>query len=308
MSPLAARHLIQPLVPGVAASPESPATGSASVRPRAFEPDDVLDDTLDDDLHEVLVEVIASALGRSGAETVRPGPAAAGRVPEREIRAASRQVSLPDAAPRARGLARAATSLDTYELGRLLRDAVGAYGVIGAWNTMMVPVLRGLGDRWHATGDGIDVEHAFSETALGVLRGVTAMLYRPRNVRPVLLACVEGDYHVLPLHALAAALAESEVGCRLLGAGLPDASLVRAVRRTGPAAVLLYAQLPVADTSVLRELPRQRPAPRVLVGGPGWEGAELPGAAVRIGSLQEAVAEVLALVGGPSFGGPSSGG
>jgi hypothetical protein len=204
-----------------------------------------------------------------------------------------RVLSLPDASPRARGLARAAMALDTPELTRLLRDALGAYGVAGAWDSMIVPVLQGLGERWRVTGEGVDVEHAFSEAVLAALRGITAMLYRPRNVVPVLLACADGDHHTLPLHVMAAALAEEGVGCRMLGTGLPARHLVAAVRRTGPALVFVYARLPVPDASVLRELPRQRPAPRVLAGGPGWADVTLPATAGRVGSLAEALSAVL---------------
>jgi hypothetical protein len=207
-----------------------------------------------------------------------------------------RVIALPDASPRARGLARAAMSLDTHELSRLLRDAVGSYGVIATWNTMVLPVLKGLGDRWEATGDGVDVEHAFAEATVGVLRGVTATLYRPRNVRPVLLACADGDHHSLPLHVLAAALSEVEIGCRMLGVGLPAASLVAAVRRTGPAVTFVYARLPVADPSSLGEFPRQRPAPAVLVGGPGWNGLDVPAHIARVDSLRSAVDEVRAVL------------
>jgi MerR family transcriptional regulator, light-induced transcriptional regulator len=204
-----------------------------------------------------------------------------------------RVLSLPDASPRARGLARAAMALDTVELARLLRDAIAGYGVGGAWNSMIVPVLQGLGERWQATGECVDVEHAFSEAVLAALRGVTGALHRPRNVVPVLLAGAEGDQHGLPLHVMAAALAEEEVGCRMLGTGLPARHLVAAARRTGPAVVFLYARLPVPDGAVLRELPRQRPAPRVLVGGPGWAEVAVPAAAVRVGTLSEALTAVL---------------
>ena len=187
-----------------------------------------------------------------------------------------RVVALPDGSPAARGLARAAMSLDSGEVHRLFGDAVRAYGVRAAWDTMAMPVLQSIGERWRVTGDGVDVEHAFSEAVVAVLHGVTAGLRRPRNVRPVVLTCAEGDYHTLPLHALAAALAEEGVAVRLLGVGMPASALVAAVRRTGPATVFLYARLPVTDVGVLELLPRQRPAPRLVVGGPGWQGRELP--------------------------------
>jgi DNA-binding transcriptional MerR regulator len=207
-----------------------------------------------------------------------------------------RVVALPDASPQARGLARAAIALDTPEVSRLLREAVADHGTVGAWNHLAVPVLRAVGERWTQTGEGVEIEHAFSEALLGVLRGVCCALASARNTRPVLLVCADGDQHTLPLHALAAALAEVEIGCRLLGSGMPPEALVAAVRRTGPAAVFLYARLPAADVEVLELLPRQRPAPRLVVGGPGWAGSDLPASAVLVGSLGEAVDEVRAAV------------
>jgi MerR family transcriptional regulator, light-induced transcriptional regulator len=207
-----------------------------------------------------------------------------------------RVMSLPDSSPQARGLARAAMSLDTPEVSRLLVEALSAEGVVSTWDTMAQPVLEAIGERWRLTGDGIDVEHAFSEAVAGVLRGLAGAAQRPRNTCPVLLSCAEGDYHSLPLHVLAAALAEQAVGCRMLGAGMPADALVAAVRRIGPAVVFVYARLPVVCPDVLKELPRQRPAPRVVIGGSGWAGIEPPAPVVRAATLAAAVNEVLAAV------------
>ena len=226
-----------------------------------------------------------SGLGLWPARGDRPQRSGGGRV-----------VALPDGSPQARGLARAAMSLDTVEVTRLLRDAIRTHGTVRAWDDLAMPVLRAIGERWTQTGDGVEIEHAFSESVVGVLRSVSSSMRRARNTRPVLLACAEGDYHTLPLHALAAALAEEEVGCRLLGVGMPADALVAAVRRSGPAAVFLYARLATRDTDVLDTIPRQRPAPRLIVGGPGWHSGDLPPSAVQVSTLSEALDEVLGAV------------
>jgi DNA-binding transcriptional MerR regulator/methanogenic corrinoid protein MtbC1 len=204
-----------------------------------------------------------------------------------------RVVALPDGSPQARGLARAAMSLDTPEVARLFRSAVHAYGVVSAWEAMAMPVLQAIGDRWQATGEGIDVEHAFSEALISVLHGVTDSLGTPRNTCPVLLTCADGEQHSIPMHVLAAALAEIGIGCRMFGEGMPPSSLIAAVRRIGPAVVFLYARLPVGDCAVLDELPRQRPAPRVVLGGPGWNRARVAGSVPRVDALGPAVVEVV---------------
>jgi MerR family transcriptional regulator, light-induced transcriptional regulator len=204
-----------------------------------------------------------------------------------------RVMALPRGTPQTRGLARAAMSLDTDECHRLLVTAMRDQGVVGTWQGLVLPVLNAIGERWQASGEGVDVEHLFSEVLLGLLRSVAATLRRPQNARPVMIGCAEGDYHTLPVHALAAALAERGISTRVFGVGMPATHLISAVRRSGPAGVVMYAQLQVSDSSVLAQLRRLRPAPRLIVGGPGWEEIDLPSFAHRASSLAEAVDEAI---------------
>lgn len=226
-------------------------------------------------------------------------------------RSGGRVLALTDATRQARGLARAAMALDSPETWRLLSEAIAADGVVATWNRLAAPVLQAVGERWRATGELVDVEHLFSETLVDVLRFVVARHQPPQRPNPLLLACLHTEQHTLPLHALAAALAERGVGCRVLGGGLPPSSLVSAVRRTGPTLVFLYARLPVGDVSALGDLPRQRPAPQLLLGGPGWPDRRSQVTTARmlgrtsgrtidrtVGSLSEAVGAVLAAVRG----------
>ncbi len=213
---------------------------------------------------------------------------------ERARAGGGRVIALPEGSPAARGLARAAMSLDSHEVTRLLRDAVRTHGVVRAWDTVVLPVLVAVGERWRATGEGVDVEHALSECVVGVMRGIAASLHRPRNTRPVVLGCAEGDHHTLALHVLAAALAEEDVSTRMFGVGMPPEALLSAVRRIGPSVVFLFARLPAQETAVLGEIPRQRPAPRVVVGGRGWDPDGLPRSARLVTSLGEAVDEIVA--------------
>ena len=101
-------------------------------------------------------------------------------------------------------------------------------------------MLVAVGERWAATGEGVEVEHLLAETAGSALRAVSTAP-EPRNGRPVLLACAPQEQHSLPLAALAAALADrtSAPGCSAAGCRL--AALRAAVRRTGPAALMVWA-------------------------------------------------------------------
>lgn len=97
------------------------------------------------------------------------------------------------------------------------------------------------------------------------------------------------ETHFLPLWAVAAALAERRIGTRMLGARVPQETLTQAVRRTGPAAVFVWAQIPgSARVSVLTDLTTLRPAPTVIAGGPGWTGTPPSGVGLA-GDLSETV-------------------
>jgi len=208
-----------------------------------------------------------------------------------------RVIALPGAEPAVRGLARAALSLDAHACSAIMDDSISRHGVIWTWDHLIVPVLTGVGERWEVSGNGIEVEHLLSAAVNASLSAATRNLQAPMSSRAVLLACAQEELHMLPLVAVAAALAEEGVSARLLGERLPLTALEEAVRRTGPAAVLLWAQIPgSADVASLAGLPNYRPTPAILIGGPGWYGDQPPGV-VQVTSLEDAVDRITHAVG-----------
>lgn len=193
------------------------------------------------------------------------------------------------AGPAARGLARAAMRLDGPALRDLLEMTVDSRGVVGAWDEVIMPVLIGIGDRYEATRRFIEVEHLISRSVTEVLGAVPRP---PSSHTPrILLAAADEEQHTLPLEALAAALAETGVPSRLLGARVPPQALNDAVARTGPIAVVLWSQLPeTGDPGQWVRLLSSGHGP-LLAGaaGPGWPAERLPEGVVRLGSLREAV-------------------
>ena len=113
----------------------------------------------------------------------------------------------------------------------------------------------------------------------------------------MLLACAPAEQHTLPLHVLAAALAELRVPVRLLGGRVPGSALAAAVRRVGAGSVFVWRQLIEADgvpaeprqPAELAALAPSRPAPRLVVGGPGWWQTALPAGAEHAPDLSTAV-------------------
>ena len=168
-------------------------------------------------------------------------------------------------------LHRAAKSLDKNFVETLLRKDISENGVIASWTEVIVPLLFLVGDEWAATSAGIEVEHMLSEIIKRLLREGVAEIKEPVNTQPVLLASVGEELHCLALHALAAALAEKGIETFFLGARTPLEAISGMVKRAAPPAVFLWAQLEQnSDPKFFNELPVVRPAPRVIVGGPGW--------------------------------------
>jgi MerR family transcriptional regulator, light-induced transcriptional regulator len=193
------------------------------------------------------------------------------------------------AGPAARGLARAAVRLDSTVMRDILERSVAEQGVMSTWDTVVRPVLAGIGERHAATKRLIEVEHLFSRTTTEVLASVP----RPRGAPParILLACAEDEQHSLPLEAMAAALAEKGLTSRLLGARVPVGALADAVERIGPAVVVVWSQASTTgDNDQLRALLQGPRRPMlVIAGGPGWRADELPDGVALPSSLTEAV-------------------
>lgn len=195
-----------------------------------------------------------------------------------------------------RGLLRAAEALDANECVRIIDDALTADGVVVTWDGLVRPALSVVGDTWVRTGGGIEVEHLLSaaaSTALVDYRQRAGRLAVGTERPPIIMASAPEELHTLPLVALSAALAERGVDSTLLGQRMPTSAMAEAVRRCGPRAVVLWAQLDVGDArEVLDELPRTRPAYTLFALGPGW--GVVPPAVRQPASMGDAVEAVLA--------------
>lgn len=194
----------------------------------------------------------------------------------------------------ARGLARAAIRLDSPAVHDILETTISRRGVIRSWDEVIMPVLSGIGERYAATLKYIEVEHLLSRCITECLGAVPRP---PVGATPrILLTAADEEQHTLPLEALAAALAETGVPCRMLGARVPPGALAGAIDRTGPAAVVIWSQIP--ETSDPAQLDRLLTGPHrpylVAAAGPGWAKHTLPDEVPLLGGLTEAVEVVTA--------------
>ncbi|MBA3744649.1 MerR family transcriptional regulator [Sporichthya sp.] len=183
-----------------------------------------------------------------------------------------------------------ALRLDADRLVTLLHRAVGDLGVIDAWDTVVRPALVWLGERWQSNDSCIAAEHVLSDCASAVFTSL-ARRSSVASTRPALLVCAPGDEHVLPLHALAAALTERRVRNCVIGPSTPVSVTAEAIRRLNPATVLVWSQLEqTADPAALTEQPRIRSGHRMAAAGPGWAHLQLPARVERPDSMGAAVA------------------
>ncbi|MEU6863419.1 MerR family transcriptional regulator [Streptomyces sp. NPDC046876] len=202
--------------------------------------------------------------------------------------------------PECRGLSRAAVRLDAPAVGELLEAALADHGLVAAWEEVIAPTLHAVGRKWATAGERyVEVEHLLSWHVSAVLHRIRPRP-EPPHVPPVLLACVPGEQHSLPIEALTAALGERGVATRMFGAALPAGALHDAVRRTGPRAVVLWAQSrTTADRALARSvagiewgLRGARGHSALLLAGPGWAGGTPLPRTERLHGLSQALAVI----------------
>ncbi|MET8585639.1 MerR family transcriptional regulator [Streptomyces collinus] len=214
----------------------------------------------------------ATTAGHASAASSSASAATAGPAPEDDI------------GQELRGLARAAVRLDAPAVEERLAAAVTRHGLARAWQEVMVPSLHAVGRKWASAGDRyVEVEHLLSWHVSTVLRRHTLPPVAPPDPAapgPVLLACVPGEQHTLPLEALNAGLSQLGIPTRMFAGAVPAEALSAAVRRLGPAAVVLWAQARSTASLALAQhvaatewgVKGARSQPLVVLGGPGWAG------------------------------------
>lgn len=156
-------------------------------------------------------------------------------------------------------------------LVREVRDAEGLDAAVA----LLVEVQREVGVRWQSQRWTVADEHGASAIVDHALTAVCDALDAPSDGPPVVVACVEDEWHVLP-----ARMVSEQLRCRgwhttFLGASSPAGELGRTVRDVAPVAVALSCSMPM----------------------------HLPGARRSIGACHEAGIPVA--VGGGAFGGPA---
>lgn len=232
-----------------------------------------------------VADAAAEVGARASARRTRRAPPAAG--PEQPLTsgAAARSRTVTP-----RQLREAALRLDADRLVTLLQRVTSERGVVATWDGVLRPALAWLGERWQDSAGCIAAEHVLSDCASTVFQS-RARIPTAASTRPVLLVCAPGDDHVLPLHALAAALAERRVRTCVIGPATPVNVTAEAIRRLNPSGVLVWSQLArTADPAAVTGQPQIRSGYVVAAAGPGWAHVQIPSRVETPDSLGAAVA------------------
>ncbi|MEU4160496.1 MerR family transcriptional regulator [Actinoplanes sp. NPDC026670] len=230
--------------------------------------------------------------------TARGMPAAdAARVARRATCPAAAEHPLRDPATdsRARGLARAARRLDLPALRSALDDAVTEHGVVHTWHTVAGPAFTHLSQAQIS-----EPRRAAARRLLArQLSQTFAAVPRPPAgaPTPVLLVAAGNPRDLTSLDALEAALAEHQIGCLHLGAGLPDAAITDVVAASRPVVAVVWSHRPhPARPDLLAALTAAPGWPATVVtAGHGWPLPSPPGT-MPAATLADAVAVVAALI------------
>lgn len=199
-------------------------------------------------------------------------------------------------AAQAAALLEAARELDTLTCANQVGHMLAEHGVADAWTHVLAPTLAATGDSWGQGGDWIAAEHVLSDAVVSELHRASPVVTGGPHV---LLACTADEQHSLPLHALAAAMAERGLGTRVLGARVPADVLLAAVARTTPRVVVVLAVLPVGPAHGLDVLVARRGAERLFAAGPGWHQIDLPAGVVHLPTLADALDHLVAVLSAP---------
>src|SRR5699024_5234005 len=194
-------------------------------------------------------------------------------------------------------IVRAAVDLDARSLDTCYDQTLGDRGVLEGWDSIIVPALRAISERWEDGSRSLEAEHLACHRLAAALRGVTASYAADKSVatsRPALLCGTDHDLHGLPLLALEAELARSGVLAHCIGtASARGESIIAALQHTDPSVVFVWASNQVPDDHPIHSPLLSVKVP-VLLGGPGWPEHGVPGlgGAGHAGDLRTSVVRV----------------
>lgn len=169
-----------------------------------------------------------------------------------------------------------ARSLDAAALDSELRRAVSRLGTTTFIEMLAAPLLRRVGDEWHAGRLTPAQEHLVSTTVHDIVVEVMRSFANQNGASKLLVTTPAGERHVIGAALVGAAAAVDGWNVLYLGADLPAEEIAQAARAAAVRAVAVSVVYVEQRKSVLAELRTLRanlpPTVLLIVGGAGASG------------------------------------
>ena len=192
-----------------------------------------------------------------------------------------------------------ARTLDGARLDEALRRTAAQLGVSAFLESVAAPLLRQVGDEWHAGRMTPAQEHLASSVLHDIIVETMRTFSKANGAPRVLVATAAGDRHAVGAALVGAAAAVEGWSVLYLGADLPAAEIADAARAAAVRVVALsvvYVDDRARMLGELRAIRSRLPREVTLIAGGGGSGAlaaELSAMGVRVeSSLGGLVAEL----------------
>jgi methanogenic corrinoid protein MtbC1 len=116
---------------------------------------------------------------------------------------------------------------------------------------VIAPAQAEVGDRWLRDEASVADEHAATAVAETVVSIITGIARPPVTGPHVVVACAEGEWHLLAARLLGETLRGSGCGVTFLGASMPAAHLARFLRGCAPDVLAVSSTTPLTLEGVL---------------------------------------------------------
>ena len=144
---------------------------------------------------------------------------------------------------------------DPVLLERNIRRAMLLGSAKKVFDGVFAPVLHQVGEEWHEGSLSIAQEHLATEALGNATRDLLRLVQPDNDAKQILLACVTGELHALPLYGSALHFIQWGYRVVILGVNTPPEALAQSVSHISPDAVGLSVTCPASIDQTRVQVP-----------------------------------------------------
>jgi len=144
---------------------------------------------------------------------------------------------------------------DPVLLERSIRRAILLGSAKKVFDGVFAPVLHQVGEEWHEGIISIAQEHLATEALGNATRDLLRIVQPDHDAKQILLACVAGELHALPLYGSALHFIQWGYRVVILGVNTPPDALAQSVQHLNPDAVGLSVTYPSSINMTRSHIP-----------------------------------------------------